>query len=118
MRRLRRTMYDQVEALRSKQFFDLCAVADIHSGVREAPRRALEPLEVPQRVTSGPEQYAAHVVIHAGDLVALAVKMFHGFRTDQPAASCHEHLHVANPFSRSRRESISSRKEHSSSPRV
>src|SRR5215472_6632535 len=101
MRRLRRTMHDQVETVRLKQFFDKGAVADIHSGVREALRRALKPLEVPQRVSRRPEQYAAHVVIHAGDLVALPVKMFHGFRTDQPAASRYEHLHVASPFSRS-----------------
>src|SRR5215472_3666488 len=101
MRRLRRTMHDQVEALRSKQLFDQGPVTNIDRGVREALGRALKPLEVPQRVSRGPEEYAAHVVIHAGDLVALPVKMFHGFRTNQPAASCNEHLHVASPFSRS-----------------
>src|SRR5438874_11295629 len=65
MRRLRRAMHDQVETLRSKQFFDQGTVANIHRGVREALCRALKPLQVPQRVSCGPEEYAAHVVIHA-----------------------------------------------------
>src|SRR5207247_10584889 len=80
MRRLRRAMHDQLETLRSKQFFDQGTVANIHRGVREALCRALKPLQVPQRVSCGPEEYAAHVVIHAGDLVTLPLKMFHGSR--------------------------------------
>src|SRR5690242_21656590 len=96
MRRLRRTMDDQVEVLRAKEFFNGGAAANVQSGVREPLGRALQPLQVPQRVSLWPEEHTAHVVVHAGNFVALPVKMFHRFRANQAAASSNEYLHVAN----------------------
>src|SRR5215472_14032727 len=108
VRRLRRAMHDQVELLRSKEFFDRGAVSNIQRRVREAFGCALQPFQVPQRVSRRTEEFAAHVVVHAGHFMALPVKMFHGFRADQTAASRNEYLHVSQ----------SPAKEDSSTPSV
>ena len=93
-------MHDQVEALRSKQFFHGGAVANIQRRVGKTLCCAPQPFQVPQRVACQAKEFAAHVVVYTGHLMALAVKMFYGFRTDQTAASGNEYLHVANLFSR------------------
>src|SRR5438309_10275491 len=98
MRRLRRAMHDQIEMLRSNEFFHGDAIANIQLGVGETLRRALQPFQVPECVSGGPEELAPHVVVYAGDFMALAVKMLHRFRTDQTAASRNQYLHVANLF--------------------
>ncbi len=93
-------MDDQVEAVLAEQRHHPVAVANIERHGSELPRGALEPLEIPQRVPRRAEEHAAHVVVHADDLVALAVEILDRFRANQAAASGHQdvpQLHCATP---------------------
>jgi len=101
-------MHDQVEPPRSKEFFDRGAVSNIQRSEPEALRCALQPFQVPQRISLRPEKDAAHIVVNARDFMALPVKMFNSFRANQTAASGDEYLHVSQ----------SPAKEDSSTPHV
>src|SRR5882672_1862162 len=90
VRRLRGAMKDQVEAVLAKQGHDAFAVSDIEGGRSEVLRRILEPLQIPYRVSRRAEENAAHVVVRADDAMALLVKIFYRFGTNQATASGHE----------------------------
>jgi hypothetical protein len=47
----------------------------------------LKPIEIPERIASGAKKFAAHVVVHADDVVALPVEMLDSFRADESAAA-------------------------------
>src|SRR5690242_14175469 len=71
--------------------FDCFAVANIHSEVSKMPGRAFQTLQIPKRVSGRTEKFSPHVIVHAGQLAALPVKMFDGFGADQSAAARYEH---------------------------
>ena len=75
-------MHNQVKTLCSKQFFDPRAIANIQRGVREALCRALQSFQVPQRVPRGTEEFAAHIVIDAENVMTEGIKMPHRFGAD------------------------------------
>ena len=88
---LRSAVNDQVEGVRAEKFFEGKAVADVQIEVRKIPGDAAEALEIPGGVAGLAEENAAHVVVDANDGMTLAVKMFHGLRTDQPAGAGDEY---------------------------
>ena len=92
-------MDNQIETLRSKEFFHRRPVADIQRRVCESLRHTLEPLQIPQRVARRTEEHPAHVVVHADDFVPLAVEMLGSFRTNQSAAARDQNFHAfeSNP---------------------
>ena len=55
--------------------------------MREIFGGRFEAFEIPERVTSGAEEFAAHVVVNANDGVALAIEVCDSFRADEAAAS-------------------------------
>ena len=93
VRRLRGTVDDKVEAMRTEELLDGCAIADVQADVNEVAGFGLESFEVPEGVAGGAEEFAAHVVVDADDVVTLAVKMFDGFRTDETAGASDKNLH-------------------------
>src|SRR5216684_2815123 len=74
----------------TEQRHDPAAVTNIEWNGSESPRRVSESLKIPQCVALGAEEYAAHVVVRADDVVTLAVEILHGFRTDKTVAPCHQ----------------------------
>ena len=55
--------------------------------MHEVLRYATQPVEIPAGVTGITEKDAAHIIVDAVDLMALAFEVFHGFRANQPAGS-------------------------------
>ena len=53
----------------------------------EILRRPLQALEVPGSVAGRAEEDPAHVIVHADDVMSLAVEMLNRFRADKPAAA-------------------------------
>src|SRR6267378_3966573 len=93
VRRLRRAVDDQIEALRSKEFFDGCSVANVQRRMCEPLGHTLQPLQIPERVARGAEENAAHVVVHAHNFMPLPVKVLGRFRTDQSTAAGDQNFH-------------------------
>src|SRR6267378_2323790 len=93
VRRLRRAVDDQIEALRSKEFFDGRSVANVQRRVRESLGHGLQPLQIPERVARRAEENPPHVVIHAHNFMSLPVEMLDRFRTDQSAAAGDQNFH-------------------------
>src|ERR1700682_6141452 len=93
VRRLRRAVDDQIEALRSKEFFDGRSVSNVQRRVCEPLGYPLQPLQIPERVARGAEENPAHVVVHADDFMPLPVKVLGRFRTDQSAAAGDQNFH-------------------------
>jgi hypothetical protein len=83
-------MDDEVEAVVAKKRFQRDAVADIQIVVREVLADAAQAVKIPSCVTKLAEENAAHVVVHAVNFTALAVKMFDGFRANQPAGTSNQ----------------------------
>jgi len=99
MRRLRRTMYDQIKAVRSKEFFDSRSVADIQLGRSESLGHALQPLQIPERVTRGTKESSAHVVVYADNFMPLPVEMLDRLPANQSAAAGDKNLHPSESIS-------------------
>ena len=93
VRRLRRAVDDQVEALCSKEFFDGCSVANVQRRVCEPLGHTLQPLQIPERIACRAEENPPHVVIHAHNFMPLPVEMLDRFRTDQSAAAGNQNFH-------------------------
>ena len=93
VRWLRGAVDDQIETDFFEQRGDAFAVANVELAMFKSRCGFLQALKVPRGVTRGAEKNAAHVVVHADDLMTLAVEMFHRFRADQPAAACYENPH-------------------------
>src|SRR6266480_1177136 len=93
VRRLRRAVDDQIEALRSKEFFDGRSVANVQRRVREPLGRSLQPLHIPERIARRAEENPPHVVIHAHNFMSLPVEMLDRFRTNQSAAAGDQNFH-------------------------
>src|SRR3984957_20017034 len=90
-------MHDQLEFVRLKELVDSRAVADVQLGVLESLRRFLQPVQIPQGVARGAKKDAAHVVVHADDIVSLRVEVSHGLGPAYPAAACHQYFHARIP---------------------
>src|SRR5579872_1118310 len=100
MRRLRCTVNDQVETMLAKKRHDAFAIANIDRSRRKSFRDSVQAIEIPQRISRGTEENAAHIIVRANDAMALPVKIFDRFRANQAAASGHEYipwLHFAAP---------------------
>ena len=82
MRRLRRTMDDQIESIALEKFLQGSAIADIQTCVLKILCRALQPIEIPCGVALRAKKKLAHVVVHTDDAMALAVKMLDRFRAN------------------------------------
>src|SRR6266550_1966275 len=93
VRRLRRAVDDQIEALCSKEFFDGRSVANVQRRVSEPLGYGLQPLQIPERVARRAEENPPHVVIHAHNFMSLPVEMFDRFRTNQSAATGDQNFH-------------------------
>ena len=93
VRRLRRAVHDQIEALRSKEFFDGRSVANVQRRVGEPLGHGLQPLQIPERVARRAEENPPHVVIHAHNFMSLPVEMLDRFRTNQSAAAGDQNFH-------------------------
>src|ERR1700741_1950121 len=87
VRRLPGPVHDQVETLRTEERLEGSAVPDVDLVVLEVLRDTPQPIEIPAGVTGITEKDLAHVVIDTVDLMALAVEIFHGFRTDEPTGT-------------------------------
>src|SRR4029434_1589761 len=95
VRGLRGAVYDHVKTVFLEQVVQRSAVPNIDTRVLNSLGGALQWFEVPGSVTLRAEKYLAHVVVHADDTMALAVKMFRRFGSDQTAAACDEYgFHV------------------------
>ena len=93
VRRLRGTVDDEVEAMRTEQLLDGRAIADVQADVNEVAGFAFESFEVPKGIAGGPEEFAAHVVVDADDVVALEIEMFNSFRADKSTRACDKNFH-------------------------
>src|SRR5258708_39474331 len=93
LRRLRRAEDNQIELLRSKEFFDARSVPNVQRRVREPLGHALQPLQIPERVARRAEENPAHVVVHSHNFMPLSVEMLYRFRADQSAAAGNNNLH-------------------------
>ena len=60
----------------------------------ESLRRCLQALQIPERVARRAKKYAAHVVVHADDFVALGVEVRHRLPSRSATASGHQNLHA------------------------
>ena len=87
---LRSAMNDEIEAVGAEQSFHADAVANVQLMVSEVPRDAAQAFQIPGRVTGIAEKDPAHVVVHAMDCIVLTVKVFDGFRANQPAGTCNQ----------------------------
>jgi len=58
--------------------------------MREVLRYSAQPLKIPVCVAGITEKDAAHIIVYPMDMVALLIKVFDGFGTDQPAGSGHK----------------------------
>lgn len=58
------------------------------------PSDAFEPFEIPKRVSGRSEEHAPHIIVHADDLVALAVEVLDGLRSYQAVAAGNENFPV------------------------
>jgi len=94
VRRLRGTVDDQIEAIRTEELLDGRAIADIQADVNEAVGFGFQAFEVPKSVAGGAEEFAAHVVVDANDIVTLAVEMFDSFRADESAGTSDKNFHI------------------------
>src|SRR5260370_32144930 len=93
VRRLRRAVDDQIEALRSKEFFDRRSVANVQRRVCKPLGHTLQPLQIPERVACRAEENPTHVVVHADNFMPLPVDTLDRFRTDQSAAAGDQNFH-------------------------
>src|SRR6266851_4343796 len=74
-------------SVRSNQFFDGGAIANIHVRMCKPLGHTFQPFEIPKRVARRSEENSAHVVVHAKNFVPLPVEMLDRFRANQSAAS-------------------------------
>ena len=63
------------------------AVANVQIVVSEVLRDPTQPVQIPRGVARIAKKNPAHVVVDAVDFAALAVKVFDGFRANQPAGT-------------------------------
>ena len=76
--------------MRSEQGFYSDTVTNVQLMMSEVPRDAAQAFQIPCCITGIAEKDPAHVVVHAMDCIALTVKVFNGFRANQPAGTCNQ----------------------------
>src|SRR3974390_397547 len=81
--RLGGAVNNQIKAIGTKEGFKTDAIAHVEFMMNEIPGDRAKTIQIPGGVTGRAKENLAHIVVDAVDFVALAIKMFNGFRTDQ-----------------------------------
>src|SRR5439155_8178903 len=100
VRWLSRSMDDDRRFGLRHQPIDVHPIANVLVMMLEAPRRTLQPPEVPERVPLLAEKIATHVVVYPVNTPTLRIEISDRFRSDEPARARDESC-LAHPSSAS-----------------